>query len=233
VANATGTTVWRWDQADPFGNNPPDENPSGLGVFEFSLRDAGTYADKETNLNYNWNRYRDLNSGRFIQADPLGLKGGDLSLYVLRKNNPLTYLDPTGLVNWKGTFFGASYAIGAGVAGFGFRLTSECKCNQRVTITGFASSFTAGVSMKAVSASGSGAEFYDYLDCPDPGIANGLFAMSSAGLVIGTGPGYNKIQLGGLRSYNNFGDQNYGFDFSVGIYLGASAVTDAKVECCN
>lgn len=94
--------VWRHDQAEPFGNNPPDENPSGLGAFEFPLRDEGTYADKETNLVYNWNRYRyrDPNDGRFIQADPLGLRGGDLSLYVLRKNNPLSFTDPMGLAVW-------------------------------------------------------------------------------------------------------------------------------------
>jgi RHS repeat-associated protein len=61
------------------------------------LRDEGTYADKETNLVYNWNRYRDTDSGRFIQADPLGLDGGDLSLYVLRKNSPLLFTDPYGL----------------------------------------------------------------------------------------------------------------------------------------
>jgi YD repeat-containing protein len=30
--------VWRWDQADPFGMMPPDENPSGLGTFSYDLR---------------------------------------------------------------------------------------------------------------------------------------------------------------------------------------------------
>jgi RHS repeat-associated protein len=233
VADSTGTTVWRWDQQEPFGDSPADENPSGLGVFEQSLRFEGTYADRETNLLYNMNRYRDTNGGRFIQADPLGLKGGDLSLYVLHKNNPLTYTDPSGLVNWKGTFGGGGYAIGAGGAVFGFDLTSECKCNQRVRIIGFASSLTAGISAKAFSASGSSAEFYDYKDCPDPGIANGLFSMASAGLVIGTGPSYSRIQLGGLRSYFNFGDQAYGLDVSVGLYLGSGAVTQATVECCK
>ncbi|MGB3934518.1 MAG: RHS repeat-associated core domain-containing protein [Burkholderiales bacterium] len=88
--------VWRHDQAEPFGNNPPDENPSGLGAFEFPLRDEGTYADREMNLLYNVARYRDLDAGRFIQADPIGLRGGDLSLYVLRGNNPLSYTDPLG-----------------------------------------------------------------------------------------------------------------------------------------
>ena len=97
ITNAQQQAVWRHDQAEPFGNTPPDENPSGLGAFEFPLRDDGTYFDKETGMVYNWHRYRDLNSGRFIQADPLGLAGGDLSLYVLVKNNPLRYTDPHGL----------------------------------------------------------------------------------------------------------------------------------------
>jgi len=98
ITNQVGQAVWRYDNTDPFGGNVPDENPSGLGAFEFPLRDEGTYFDKETGLAYNWNRYRDLRSGRFIQADPLGLDGGDLSLYVLRKNNPLSFTDPQGLV---------------------------------------------------------------------------------------------------------------------------------------
>src|SRR5438552_4830924 len=38
VANASGTTVWRWDQREPFGVSVPDENPSGLGPFEFPMR---------------------------------------------------------------------------------------------------------------------------------------------------------------------------------------------------
>jgi RHS repeat-associated protein len=107
ITNQAGQAVWRWDNDDPFGNNPPNENPSGLGTFEFPLRDAGTYFDKETGLLHNWNRYRDPPSGRFIQADPLGLAGGDLSLYALRKNNPLSFTDPTGEAPW--------ILIGAGV----------------------------------------------------------------------------------------------------------------------
>jgi len=54
VADATGTTVWRWEQQEPFGVNVPDEDPDGNSVgFEFPLRFPGQYADKETNLHYN------------------------------------------------------------------------------------------------------------------------------------------------------------------------------------
>jgi hypothetical protein len=41
---------WKWEQQEPFGDSPPDENPSGLAAFEHPLRFQGTYADRETNL---------------------------------------------------------------------------------------------------------------------------------------------------------------------------------------
>ena len=97
ITDASQQVVWRNDQTEPFDSNPPDENPSGLGLYEFPLRDDGTYFDKETGLLYNWNRYRDNSGGRFLQADPLGVRNRDLSLYVLRRNNPLRYTDPDGL----------------------------------------------------------------------------------------------------------------------------------------
>jgi uncharacterized protein RhaS with RHS repeats len=56
VANDLQQGVWRWDQQEPFGVNVPDENPSNLGTFEFPLRFPGQYADKETNLYYNYFR---------------------------------------------------------------------------------------------------------------------------------------------------------------------------------
>ena len=233
VANSTGTTVWRWDQQEPFGINVPDENPSGLGAFEFPLRFPGQHADKETNNHYNYYRDYGPGIGRYIQSDPIGLKGNDLSTYAYVANDPLLNVDPLGLVNWKGSFGGAGYSTGAGGGLFLFDLTSECKCNQRVQIVGYASGLTAGVSYKPGSITGGSTQFYDYKDCPDPGIANGLFTMASAAFVVGTGPSYARIRLGGLRSYGDFDDRGYGFDVSIGLYLGASAVTHAKVECCN
>jgi len=44
-----------------------------LGSFEFSLRFAGQYADKETNLHYNYYRDYDATIGRYIQPDPIGI----------------------------------------------------------------------------------------------------------------------------------------------------------------
>jgi uncharacterized protein RhaS with RHS repeats len=63
VANQSGQTAWKWDQQEPFGNNPADENPSGLGVFDLPLRLPGQYFDKETNLSDNVNRTYDAALG--------------------------------------------------------------------------------------------------------------------------------------------------------------------------
>jgi RHS repeat-associated protein len=96
IADEQQRTVWRWDHTDRFGGNPPDENPSGLGVFEFPLRFPGQYADRETQLAYNF--YRDYSSeiGRYVQSDLIGLAGG-INPYLYANANPLSYTDPLGL----------------------------------------------------------------------------------------------------------------------------------------
>jgi RHS repeat-associated protein len=96
VANAQGQTVWRWDQAEPFGVNPADENPSGLGVFDLPLRLPGQYFDKETNLHYNYFRDYDPVIGRYAESDPIGLKGG-LNTYLYVRSAPLLHRDFFGL----------------------------------------------------------------------------------------------------------------------------------------
>jgi RHS repeat-associated protein len=72
IADGTGTTVWRWDQGEPFGNDVPNNNPSGAGAFDFPLRFPGQYFDRETNLTYNVMRDYDTGTGRYVEADPVG-----------------------------------------------------------------------------------------------------------------------------------------------------------------
>jgi RHS repeat-associated protein len=110
VADSTGTTIWKWDQQEPFGNNPADENPSGLGSFDLPLRLPGQYYDKETNQHDNWMRTYDPGSGRYGQSDPIGLLGG-LGTYTYVGSRPLNASDPTGQCPW--CFAGA--IIGGGI----------------------------------------------------------------------------------------------------------------------
>ncbi len=109
---------WKWDQQEPFGNSPPDENPAALGAFEFNLRFPGQYADKETGLHYNYFRDYAPTIGRYVQPDPLGRattwpdapRTGLNDIYAYVSSRPLQISDPLGLVgNTEGCgsgFFG-------------------------------------------------------------------------------------------------------------------------------
>jgi RHS repeat-associated protein len=97
VADSTGTTVWRRDNQEPFGDSPADENPSGLGVFEFDLGFPGQRRDRETGLWYNYQRdCYDAALGRYCQSDPIGLAAG-LNTYAYVDSSPLRYTDSSGL----------------------------------------------------------------------------------------------------------------------------------------
>ncbi len=74
----------------------PNNNPSGAGAFDFPLRFPGQYFDRETNLAYNLRRDYDSVLGRYIESDPIGLRGGLLT-YGYANHNPLTFVDPRGL----------------------------------------------------------------------------------------------------------------------------------------
>lgn len=64
----------------------------------YNLRAPGQYEDAETGLHYNYHRYYDPETGRYITPDPIGLKGG-LNLYGYGEGNPLATCDVLGLAN--------------------------------------------------------------------------------------------------------------------------------------
>ncbi len=96
IADSSGTTVWRWDQGEPFGNDVPNNDPSGLGVFEFPLRFPGQYFDPEIGSFYNYFRNYDQSLGRYREFDLIGLRGG-VNGYAYVGAQPLNRVDPLGL----------------------------------------------------------------------------------------------------------------------------------------
>jgi len=66
---------------------------------ENPFRFPGQYYDKETGLNYNYFRYYNPKTGRYMTPDPIGLLGG-INLFVYVAGNPLRWVDRWGLI-WE------------------------------------------------------------------------------------------------------------------------------------
>ncbi|MGT2433977.1 RHS repeat-associated core domain-containing protein [Cupriavidus basilensis] len=60
-----------------------------------SLRFAGQWADEESGLHYNLNRYYDPDSGCYLSIDPIAIRGGHRTQGYVQ--NPLREMDPLGL----------------------------------------------------------------------------------------------------------------------------------------
>jgi RHS repeat-associated protein len=119
---SSGTLAWRWD-TDPFGTAAPNSNPAGLGTFAYNLRFPGQYYQAETGLNQNYFRDYDATVGRYIESDPIGLRGG-INTYAYAAGNPISRRDSLGLLDnpaevinlFPPTPSSASYGISAGVS---------------------------------------------------------------------------------------------------------------------
>ncbi len=76
-------------------------------TVENNLRFPGQYADAETGLYWNFQRYYDPEGGRYTQVDPIGFAGGDVDLYGYVSSDPLNFIDPSGMqkdLTQKGPF---------------------------------------------------------------------------------------------------------------------------------
>ena len=88
MVDTNGRIVWSATY-DAFGNIHIT-----IAEIENDLRFPGQYYDGETGLHYNFIRYYDPSTGRYVTRDPIGLAGGDVNSYRYVGNNPLKIIDP-------------------------------------------------------------------------------------------------------------------------------------------
>lgn len=89
VTDSQQQVAWKGEY-DPFGMVTET-----VSTVEQNIRFPGQYFDSETELNYNYFRTYDPNTGRYVESDPIGILGG-LSTYGYSYQNPIRYFDPTG-----------------------------------------------------------------------------------------------------------------------------------------
>ena len=91
MSDSGGAFAWRAEHL-PFGG----VHSLPVAAVANNLRFPGQYFDGETALHQN--RYREYSSaiGRYVEPDPLRLRGG-INVYSYARNNPPYYSDPLGL----------------------------------------------------------------------------------------------------------------------------------------
>jgi RHS repeat-associated protein len=97
IAMVNGTTL-SWVHGDHLGTPIVMTNATGTAIAQPSGYYATAFPGQSKTLaDLYYNRYRDYDpsTGRYIQADPIGLAGG-ANPYSYAMGNPLRYTDPTG-----------------------------------------------------------------------------------------------------------------------------------------
>jgi RHS repeat-associated protein len=237
VTDATKTVVWRWD-SDPFGATVADEDPDNNGnTFILNLRFPGQYYDNESGLHYNYFRYYDPRTGRYITSDPIGLTGG-LNTYGYVEGNPVRSIDPSGLYTWEGVVTAKSASAVGGAIKYTFSFTSECVNGERYTVSGFAGGAILGL----------GGQFgatWDTVKANDslksgplnPNLFSGYSEYWGANGRIHRGPGMSGGHFGKVYwdSGQWWGGKNEsdGIDLSVFFGNGNSWIQEIKREECT
>ncbi|HEX7819335.1 MAG TPA: RHS repeat-associated core domain-containing protein [Sphingobium sp.] len=97
LAVVTGGSVY-WAHGNHLGVPVVLTNASGTAATPTGYTRVGFPGQTQTLNDLYYNRYRDYDPtiGRYIQADPIGLAGGQ-NIYAYVGNNPTRWMDPNGL----------------------------------------------------------------------------------------------------------------------------------------
>jgi hypothetical protein len=170
--------------------------------------------------------------GRYIESDPIGIAAG-LNTYAYVENNPVIYVDPKGMIQWKGSqsVLGAAFEVGA--TRLKFELTTDCVNGKRGYAEVVAGGPTVGFGVKVSATGVSQVVFEDYLSHINPFVFEGLAKFVVFSWAAGTmGYSWQAIELGGARLIG--GGFQMGYDASATGGIGYSRIEASRIEdCCK
>ncbi|MEM6412444.1 MAG: RHS repeat-associated core domain-containing protein, partial [Pseudomonadota bacterium] len=126
ATDSAGTKIWEASYT-PFGEV---ETTTGSPI---ALRFPGQWFQSESGLHQNWMRDYDPTTGRYIQADPLGLVD-EASVYGYALQNPGRYTDPKGE-----QVFGGNSSSSSGAANENCAPTNICSIHREFDGPGLSS----------------------------------------------------------------------------------------------
>ncbi|GAA0319286.1 RHS repeat-associated core domain-containing protein [Psychrobacter aestuarii] len=239
VTNKDNTILWRWE-GDAFGTSAPS-----VITVKMPLRMAGQYADNETGLFYNYYRFYNPKTGRYVTSDPIGL-GDGMNTYGYVGASPLHFTDFKGLARWKGGYVEGSVdimpipfipVVDAGARGFNFTLQSICEgvTNKKYTIQVWALSGGVNIDksiLKKVSFGAGTAEFDDNNGSqPNPNAFTGFFGAANLS-ILATWTPWSYAKMG--QATGNISGLGVSTDlYAAEAYGGYSKVWSIKEESCD
>ena len=220
LTNASNEAVNRYTYS-PYGIvlaeeqsiNQPFKYAGQVGIFT-----------EDDNLYYMRARYYDAEVGRFISEDPAGFVDGP-NLYAYVGGNPIGAVDPTGLIEWRGTATTLSATGPVGATVTTYKLTSEEVDGRRATVSVTAVGPSIGYGAN-LGGTHSQVTFKDPLDSINPQVFSGNYAAGQVGLTVPFGPGYGAYAIGmGDATAIDHGRIDIGYDASISGTIGTSTVT--------
>jgi RHS repeat-associated protein len=226
LTDEVGTVSWKAFYA-PFGKAEIQ-----VETIENPFRFPGQYYDQETGLHYNYYRYYDPKTGRYLTPDPIGLRGG-INLFLYVQNNPVAASDALGLWSYKGycRFISGGQIVGVGC--LRCEVWTPCRSDKTKEVGEIVvmfGGFTAGYLPMGWTYFNIELERFPFSTYPTLKDLEGSATIRMISGAVGPGYSYTHLRLGLAESEG--GGRQGGVDASADVFWGYSSLKRSERECC-